>query len=94
MKKYFWWNYYEVRSIYDLHCVAASSPMMGKPFKCNYCSRSYKQQSTLEEHLECCQNYLKSLDHQATVNRQSKTQGNTNAPIYSQYIVQYPGHCY
>ncbi|XP_024915457.1 zinc finger protein Eos isoform X3 [Cynoglossus semilaevis] len=62
-----------------LRTHAASSPMMGKPFKCNYCSRSYKQQSTLEEHLECCQNYLKSLDHQATVNRQSKTQGEESA---------------
>uniref|UniRef100_W5L0K3 IKAROS family zinc finger 4 n=1 Tax=Astyanax mexicanus TaxID=7994 RepID=W5L0K3_ASTMX len=30
----------------------------------NYCGRSYKQQSTLEEHRERCHSYLQSLDHQ------------------------------
>lgn len=48
---------------------------MGKPFKCSFCSRSYKQQSTLEEHLERCHNYLKSLNHQTAVNTQT-AQGN------------------
>uniref|UniRef100_A0A3B4WR62 IKAROS family zinc finger 4 n=1 Tax=Seriola lalandi dorsalis TaxID=1841481 RepID=A0A3B4WR62_SERLL len=38
---------------------------------CSYCSRSYKQQSTLEEHLERCHSYLKSLDHQTAVNTQT-----------------------
>ncbi|NXU53811.1 IKZF4 protein, partial [Turnix velox] len=38
-----------------------SSPTVGKPYKCNYCGRSYKQQSTLEEHKERCHNYLQSL---------------------------------
>ncbi|NXN97173.1 IKZF4 protein, partial [Rhinopomastus cyanomelas] len=40
---------------------AVSSPTVGKPYKCNYCGRSYKQQSTLEEHKERCHNYLQSL---------------------------------
>ncbi|NXX46421.1 IKZF4 protein, partial [Tricholaema leucomelas] len=40
---------------------AVSSPTVGKPFKCNYCGRSYKQQSTLEEHKERCHSYLQSL---------------------------------
>ncbi|KAE8293462.1 Zinc finger protein Eos Ikaros family zinc finger protein 4 [Larimichthys crocea] len=51
-----------------LRTHAVSSPTVGKLFKCSYCSRSYKQQSTLEEHLERCHSYLKSLDHQTAVN--------------------------
>ncbi|NXU95224.1 IKZF4 protein, partial [Xiphorhynchus elegans] len=39
-----------------------SSPTVGKPYKCNYCGRSYKQQSTLEEHKERCHGYLQSLN--------------------------------
>lgn len=42
-----------------------SSPTVGKPYKCNYCGRSYKQQSTLEEHKERCHNYLQSLSTDA-----------------------------
>lgn len=38
---------------------------MGKPYKCNYCGRSYKQPSTLEEHKERCHNYLQSLSTEA-----------------------------
>ncbi|NXP50112.1 IKZF4 protein, partial [Heliornis fulica] len=41
---------------------SVSSPTVGKPYKCNYCGRSYKQQSTLEEHKERCHNYLQSLN--------------------------------
>uniref|UniRef100_A0A3Q3GSK9 IKAROS family zinc finger 4 n=1 Tax=Kryptolebias marmoratus TaxID=37003 RepID=A0A3Q3GSK9_KRYMA len=36
----------------------------GKPYKCSYCGRSYKQQSTLEEHRERCHGYLQSLESQ------------------------------
>uniref|UniRef100_A0A3Q2C6Y4 IKAROS family zinc finger 4 n=1 Tax=Cyprinodon variegatus TaxID=28743 RepID=A0A3Q2C6Y4_CYPVA len=36
----------------------------GKPYKCSYCGRSYKQQSTLEEHQERCHGYLQSLESQ------------------------------
>lgn len=43
-------------------CFAVSSPTVGKPYKCNYCGRSYKQQSTLEEHKERCHSYLQSLN--------------------------------
>ncbi|NWQ88896.1 IKZF4 protein, partial [Burhinus bistriatus] len=45
-----------------LPVFAVSSPTVGKPYKCNYCGRSYKQQSTLEEHKERCHNYLQSLN--------------------------------
>lgn len=31
-----------------------------KPFKCNHCSRSYKQRSSLEEHRERCHVYIQS----------------------------------
>lgn len=54
----------------DSHVACAlsstvSSPTVGKPYKCNYCGRSYKQQSTLEEHKERCHNYLQSLSTEA-----------------------------
>lgn len=58
-------------------CIAVSCPTVGKPFKCSYCNRSYKQQSTLEEHLERCHSSQKSLDHQTAVNAQT-AQGNTS----------------
>ncbi|MBN3296408.1 IKZF2 protein, partial [Amia calva] len=35
---------------------------MGKPHKCNYCGRSYKQRTSLEEHKERCHNYLQSVN--------------------------------
>ncbi|XP_076119880.1 zinc finger protein Helios isoform X4 [Alosa pseudoharengus] len=36
-------------------------PNVGKPHKCNYCGRSYKQRTSLEEHKERCHNYLQSV---------------------------------
>ncbi|XP_029578388.1 zinc finger protein Eos-like [Salmo trutta] len=49
---------------------------VSKLYKCSYCGRSYKQQSTLEEHLERCHNYLKSLqNHQPALNTDPTTQG-------------------
>ncbi|KFQ77326.1 Zinc finger protein Helios [Phaethon lepturus] len=38
---------------------------MGKPHKCNYCGRSYKQRSSLEEHKERCHNYLQNVSMEA-----------------------------
>uniref|UniRef100_A0A8C5II50 IKAROS family zinc finger 2 n=1 Tax=Junco hyemalis TaxID=40217 RepID=A0A8C5II50_JUNHY len=38
---------------------------MGKPHKCNYCGRSYKQRSSLEEHKERCHNYLQNVSLEA-----------------------------
>ncbi|NWZ16851.1 IKZF4 protein, partial [Agelaius phoeniceus] len=35
-----------------------SSPTVGKPYKCSSCGRSYKQQSSLEEHRERCHGFL------------------------------------
>ncbi|XP_021559347.1 DNA-binding protein Ikaros isoform X10 [Neomonachus schauinslandi] len=35
--------------------------VVGKPHKCGYCGRSYKQRSSLEEHKERCHNYLQSM---------------------------------
>ncbi|XP_041438443.1 zinc finger protein Eos-like isoform X7 [Xenopus laevis] len=45
--------------------VHKRSHTVGKPYKCNYCGRSYKQQNTLEEHKERCHNYLQSLSNEA-----------------------------
>ncbi|NXA05450.1 IKZF2 protein, partial [Sapayoa aenigma] len=39
--------------------------LMGKPHKCNYCGRSYKQRSSLEEHKERCHNYLQNVSLEA-----------------------------
>lgn len=56
-----------------LHCDAVvlfpsfspvSSPTVGKPYKCSYCGRSYKQQCTLEEHRDRCHSYLQSRESQ------------------------------
>ncbi|XP_056896525.1 zinc finger protein Eos isoform X3 [Takifugu flavidus] len=52
-----------------LRTHAVPSQSVGKAFKCSYCSRSYKQQSTLEDHQERCHSYLKS--RQAAVVRQA-----------------------
>ncbi|NXT24010.1 IKZF2 protein, partial [Syrrhaptes paradoxus] len=38
---------------------------LGKPHKCNYCGRSYKQRSSLEEHKERCHNYLQNVSMEA-----------------------------
>ncbi|KAM6979401.1 zinc finger protein Eos-like isoform 2-T2 [Aplochiton taeniatus] len=51
-----------------LRTHSVSSPTVGKPYKCSYCGRSYKQQSTLEEHRERCHSYLQSLESQQPTN--------------------------
>ncbi|XP_068171334.1 zinc finger protein Eos-like isoform X2 [Antennarius striatus] len=57
-----------------LRTHAVSSPTVGKPYKCSYCGRSYKQQSTLEEHRERCHNYLQSLESQQPSSAQNAGQ--------------------
>ncbi|NXU48419.1 IKZF2 protein, partial [Turnix velox] len=42
-----------------------NSGAVGKPHKCNYCGRSYKQRSSLEEHKERCHNYLQNVSMEA-----------------------------
>ncbi|XP_053825290.1 zinc finger protein Eos [Vidua macroura] len=41
-----------------LRTHSVSSPVVGKPYKCSSCGRSYKQQSSLEEHRERCHGFL------------------------------------
>ncbi|XP_041700642.1 zinc finger protein Helios-like isoform X2 [Coregonus clupeaformis] len=43
-------------------------PNVGKPHKCDYCGRSYKQRTSLEEHKERCHNYLQSAGMDPTSN--------------------------
>lgn len=64
-------------------CFAVSSPTVGKPYKCNYCGRSYKQQSTLEEHKERCHSYLQSLntEPQSLASQQGQCRGVAGAPL-------------
>ncbi|XP_072787974.1 zinc finger protein Helios isoform X4 [Taeniopygia guttata] len=45
--------------------VHKRSHTVGKPHKCNYCGRSYKQRSSLEEHKERCHNYLQNVSLEA-----------------------------
>ncbi|CAL8255737.1 zinc finger protein Eos [Gadus morhua] len=47
-----------------LRTHTVSSPKAGKTLKCERCGRSYKQQSTLEEHMERCHSCRQS--HQTT----------------------------
>lgn len=42
-------------------------PAVGKPHKCAYCGRSYKQRSSLEEHKERCHNYLQCMGLQNSI---------------------------
>ncbi|XP_061445145.1 DNA-binding protein Ikaros isoform X6 [Rhineura floridana] len=42
--------------------VHKRSHTVGKPHKCGYCGRSYKQRSSLEEHKERCHNYLQTMN--------------------------------
>ncbi|NWY51361.1 IKZF2 protein, partial [Chionis minor] len=49
---------------YENNCVFLVAPV-GKPHKCNYCGRSYKQRSSLEEHKERCHNYLQNVSMEA-----------------------------
>ncbi|NWU59627.1 IKZF2 protein, partial [Dromas ardeola] len=55
--------------IHNLFLLAkswSSTPSsLGKPHKCNYCGRSYKQRSSLEEHKERCHNYLQNVSMEA-----------------------------
>lgn len=45
-----------------------SSLLVGKPHKCNYCGRSYKQRTSLEEHKERCHSYLQGIGLDPTTN--------------------------
>lgn len=48
--------------------LSCSSLLVGKPHKCNYCGRSYKQRTSLEEHKERCHNYLQGISLDPTIN--------------------------
>ncbi|XP_033856332.2 DNA-binding protein Ikaros-like isoform X9 [Acipenser ruthenus] len=52
--------------------------LVGKPHKCGYCGRSYKQRSSLEEHKERCHNYLQSMGLPNTVYSVVKEESNHN----------------
>ncbi|NWR03325.1 IKZF4 protein, partial [Paradoxornis webbianus] len=56
--------------------VPMSSPTVGKPYKCSSCGRSYKQQSSLEEHRERCHSFLRSLpaENASHAGQQGKSQ--------------------
>ncbi|XP_058479035.1 zinc finger protein Helios isoform X2 [Solea solea] len=41
--------------------AGSRQPSVGKPHKCNYCGRSYKQRTSLEEHKERCHSYLQGI---------------------------------
>lgn len=45
-----------------------SSFLVGKPHKCNYCGRSYKQRTSLEEHKERCHSYLQGIGLEPNTN--------------------------
>uniref|UniRef100_A0A8D2PLY4 IKAROS family zinc finger 4 n=2 Tax=Zosterops TaxID=36298 RepID=A0A8D2PLY4_ZOSLA len=47
--------------IFPCFLSPVSSPTVGKPYKCSSCGRSYKQQSSLEEHRERCHSFLRGI---------------------------------
>ncbi|NWV28338.1 IKZF2 protein, partial [Origma solitaria] len=47
------------------HYRPSAADSENKPHKCNYCGRSYKQRSSLEEHKERCHNYLQNVSLEA-----------------------------
>ncbi|NXO28705.1 IKZF2 protein, partial [Cisticola juncidis] len=51
--------------LYQRDAQPCLSRTLGKPHKCNYCGRSYKQRSSLEEHKERCHNYLQNVSLEA-----------------------------
>ncbi|TRY96082.1 hypothetical protein DNTS_017238 [Danionella cerebrum] len=53
----------------SISCVVLTDEdPVGKPHKCNYCGRSYKQRTSLEEHKERCHNYLQSVGMESPSN--------------------------
>lgn len=50
-----------------MHYVCLFVCAVGKPHKCAYCGRSYKQRSSLEEHKERCHNYLHYMGLQNSI---------------------------
>uniref|UniRef100_A0A8C4TEJ5 IKAROS family zinc finger 3 n=1 Tax=Erpetoichthys calabaricus TaxID=27687 RepID=A0A8C4TEJ5_ERPCA len=63
--------------------VHKRSHTVEKPYKCNYCGRSYKQRSSLEEHKERCHIYMqnKGLEVEPEESRQAKTQMGTERAL-------------
>uniref|UniRef100_A0A803SUZ0 IKAROS family zinc finger 1 n=1 Tax=Anolis carolinensis TaxID=28377 RepID=A0A803SUZ0_ANOCA len=51
---------------------------VGKPHKCGYCGRSYKQRSSLEEHKERCHNYLQTMNLSSNLYPVMKEETNQN----------------
>lgn len=66
---FFWFFFYIVAQdgTHSLH-VLFFHVVVGKPHKCNYCGRSYKQRTSLEEHKERCHSYLQGISLDPTIN--------------------------
>lgn len=58
-------NLTEYTKAYIVVCLFVCA--VGKPHKCAYCGRSYKQRSSLEEHKERCHNYLHYMGLQNSI---------------------------
>uniref|UniRef100_A0A8D0BF27 IKAROS family zinc finger 3 n=1 Tax=Salvator merianae TaxID=96440 RepID=A0A8D0BF27_SALMN len=71
-------------SVRSTPILSFGQDLVVKPFKCEFCGRSYKQRSSLEEHKERCRTYLQNAglsEAESVEGRHSKTEMGTERAL-------------